>query len=194
MKHPPKKQPQTVERWNLPELHPDRAPTLQSIQRSAALRRHSLRRTTARATGLGGGIVAVITVAVWISSPQTTPRPTNPEQLRLQTMLPQTTVPQTAFQQTESPNERVAPSGSSAALSVASTAPPSQPTHHNLKLYAKIRAETPVFTWDEERGAMVPVGWVRSTDRVPVELETFSQEQIQSLESVLHTQHQRVVL
>lgn len=189
MKHPPKKQPQTVERWNLPELHPDRAPTLQSIQRSAALRRHSLRRTTARATGLGGGIVAVITVAVWISSPQTTPRPTNPEQLRLQK-----TLPQTAFQQTESPNERVAPSGSSAALSVASTAPPSQPTHHNLKLYAKIRAETPVFTWDEERGAMVPVGWVRSTDRVPVELETFSQEQIQSLESVLHTQHQRVVL
>lgn len=54
-----------------------------------------------------------------------------------------------------------------------------------FNLYADIRRHAPVFRYDNERGAMVPVGWVESTDTVPVDLNGFSQDEIESFRTWL---------
>lgn len=54
-----------------------------------------------------------------------------------------------------------------------------------FKLYANLRSEAPVFQFDDQRGVMVPIGWVRSTDQVPVDLGPLSQDELKTFETIL---------
>ena len=54
-----------------------------------------------------------------------------------------------------------------------------------FKLYANIRAEAPVFHFDDQLGVMVPIGWVRFPDRVPVDLGPLSQDEVKTFETIL---------
>ena len=59
------------------------------------------------------------------------------------------------------------------------------PKSNGFTLYADIRMDAPVFQYDDRHDAMVPVGWVRSTDRIPVDLEAFSKDQIETFKVLL---------
>lgn len=64
--------------------------------------------------------------------------------------------------------------------------PATQLPNFPVSLFADVRTQDPVFQFDPERQAMVPVGWLRSNNRVPVQLDAFTDEQIQTLQTVLH--------
>ncbi|MEO1529981.1 MAG: hypothetical protein AAFX06_31585 [Planctomycetota bacterium] len=55
-----------------------------------------------------------------------------------------------------------------------------------FRLFAEVNATLPVFTFDEERDEMVPLGWVQASDVMPVDLGNLSAEQTALFESVLH--------
>lgn len=71
------------------------------------------------------------------------------------------------------------------------TAPSSQPS---IRLFANVQASAPVFVSDQQTGALFPVGWVRSSSHVPVDLNAFSREQMETLHSVLNDKPQNVSL
>ncbi len=52
-------------------------------------------------------------------------------------------------------------------------------------LLADVHLDTPVFQYDDRRDAMVPIGWIRSSDTVPVDLKSFSRDQIETFQTIL---------
>lgn len=55
-----------------------------------------------------------------------------------------------------------------------------------FKLYADVRSEVPVFQFDHQLGQMVPVGWLRTTETVPVAVERFSPQQVRTFKTILN--------
>ncbi|MEM6471385.1 MAG: hypothetical protein AAF802_17620 [Planctomycetota bacterium] len=54
-----------------------------------------------------------------------------------------------------------------------------------ISVYARVRAEVPVFASDPETGRYIPVGWVETRDVVPVETETLSAAELDRLRFLL---------
>lgn len=68
-------------------------------------------------------------------------------------------------------------------VSPRATVPISQPS---LRLFANVQASAPVFINDEQTGAFFPVGWLRSSGQIPVDLSAFSSEQMETFHAVLN--------
>ncbi len=68
-------------------------------------------------------------------------------------------------------------------VSPQATAPIRQPS---LRLYANVQTSAPVFISDEQTGALFPVGWLRSSGQIPVDLNAFSSEQMETFHAVLN--------
>lgn len=60
-----------------------------------------------------------------------------------------------------------------------------QPDAPPITLYANVQSLEPVFEFDTQLKKMVPVGWVQVSDSVPVDLDRFSSEEIQTFQTVL---------
>lgn len=65
------------------------------------------------------------------------------------------------------------------------------PDLSSFTFYANIRSDAPVFEFDKQRGVMVPIGWVRSTDTVPVDLGPLSSDEIETFRTFLHDEPQK---
>lgn len=64
----------------------------------------------------------------------------------------------------------------------------------SIRLYANVRSTAPIFISDERTGALVPIGWLRQNGQIPVDLDSFSDEQVDGFHAVLNEVPQNVSL
>lgn len=55
-----------------------------------------------------------------------------------------------------------------------------------IRLFARVRGETPVFEFDRETRRMNHVGWVQSQQRVPIDMRYVPSQQQETFNAVLH--------
>lgn len=155
--------------WQLERSPKSEAPTLQSIHDTIAdrRRRHGLTMVTCTAAFLVGSVsMAFLRSRFEVNS--------NPVSVEAESSI--ASVP---MQRTEADAQNALPQSQPESL------PRSQPEPSSITLYANVQSIEPVFEFDTQLKKMVPVGWVQVSDSVPVELDRFSNEEIQTFQTVL---------
>ncbi|MEO1619261.1 MAG: hypothetical protein AAFV88_25670, partial [Planctomycetota bacterium] len=60
---------------------------------------------------------------------------------------------------------------------------------NSIRVYARVRADVPVFSQHPETGQLVPVGWVKTRDTIPFETEHLKEDEMDQLRYLLANKH-----
>lgn len=73
-------------------------------------------------------------------------------------------------------------------VTVIAEAPKDEDEPATMRLFARVRGESPVFEFDRETRQMLHVGWVQSLQRVPIDMRYVPSQQQETYEAVLSSQ------